>query len=183
MQYDEMLKLEKARLEDNARGISSDDLVWLRKKMIEIHPKWNQLMDKTQYEVYVLRQMNGYCRAIIHDHPTDIRAYVENRLKEKEYDKKLNRLAEEVYSLPIGDGKTCDEMQKRILTHLEKAEAEFPGFKMKRELVISEIFGDIVAVRTSGFAGSARAMSAIRRRLKEKQEKADSGKEIKSDSK
>lgn len=108
--------------------------------------------------------------------PSDVRSYVENKLKEKEFDEELGKMMIGFSKIAFGDVKACGEARRKFDDLLRRAEKDSPGFTKARELMISEMNGDLLALRTNGKMGSTRMLM----RFKQEQEKRRKGSVINS---
>lgn len=162
MKYDGILKLEKTMLEENSKRIAQKDMDWMMKKVADAHPEWDALGDKTQREVYILRQVNMFCRGIVHEKPADVRAYVTGLMKAEGYRQRFRTFSDELLRIRPGDSRACDALAKRLSKFEDDAERELPGFRENYAYAISELRGHILAVKTKGAAGSTRMTAVVR---------------------
>ncbi len=135
-------------------------LEWLKKELTARNKHWEKL-PPGEAEFFLLSRVQELLEDIIEEKPTDIRAYVEKQLKEEEYDERLSRIGKEIFGIRVGDVKAADAMQKKLRQFIEKTDKEMPGFGTSRGRMMSEMYGDILAIRTKGRVGSMRMILRI----------------------
>jgi|GEM_PF-7045961 len=139
--------------------ISDKDKQWIIKKLEE---HYGSKDIEWEYELIEY--------AIQKERPSDIRTYVETKLKTKKFDQKLSDFFSRIGTMKEGDKETGETMAKELATFLNKAEEEIPGFKKERALMISEMMGSIMAKQTCGAMGSAAMVHSMRKKEEAKNE-------------
>ncbi|MFH1221936.1 MAG: hypothetical protein V1492_02525 [Candidatus Micrarchaeota archaeon] len=145
--------------------ISEENKEWIKKKLKDYYKT-----EDIQWEYELMEY------GINLHKPTNVREYVEKELKKKEYDGQLGSFMNKTAALNIGDDKKCDELERELEDLLKKANSIFPDFSEKRGRVISELHGDLMAVRTKGKRGSARMLMKLMGQRMELEEKKFKGK-------
>ncbi len=135
--------------------ISNQDKEWILKKLKTFH-KTEDVSWEYELMEYAIQKNN----------PPDIRTYVENELKKKNYDNKLKELSNRISPSLLGNNEKCDKLSDEINKLLDEAEKEFPGFKKGRALQISEISQRIMAYRSKGAVGHQAEVRDIRKEQK-----------------
>lgn len=177
MNFENSIRLCKMEIAEYSKNIKDEDVKWIKKKLIEHYSSELKGYDKDpEKEFSLLNLLADMLYGIMSKKPKDIKSFVKMRLKEKEYDKKLKHFADLSISLNLGDEKTCDEIEEKLSKLLKKANKEIPGFEEKRSRMISEIFADLLAVRTKGEKGSARMLSkllpeVVKKKMEEKKDR------------
>jgi len=142
-------------------SISKVDIDWLIELFLKENPELENYELDPEKERKFLSRFNSFLYPIQHDKPSDIRAYVEKNLEEKEYDKKLSELGRHIWNLELGQDEKYDNCQKDLEKLLEQANKVLPGYSESRGRQISEIRGDLRALRTGGKMGSTRMVQRI----------------------
>ncbi len=161
MIFENSIIVQKKLFEEYSQGINPNEIEWIRKKVIEKNPEWLKFEDKMKFEYYVLHDLNDFLYKIQKDNPSNIHAYVEKYFKEKDYDKKLSDLERHIWNLRLGQDKKYDQYQTELEKLLKEADKEIPGYSESRGRQISEINGDLGALRTNGKRGSTRMVQRI----------------------
>jgi len=163
-----MVEIEKELFDEKCKRLRKPDIVWLLKFVVTKNPELRGYENDPSKEWKVYNRAGRLIYGVDRDNPADIRNYVERESKKEEYDNRLGELSNEVFSIKPGDAKACNDLERKIHRLLDEADGEFPGFTKARALMISEISGDLIAVKTKGSAGSTRM---IRRMQEQKPEK------------
>jgi hypothetical protein len=150
------IKEKRREIQEKSRGISKEDLDWMEQKLA--HSKDQGQMSKLELEDFLLFRLSHIVYCIQKDKPRDVRAYVENELKKEAYDHQLGKLMLDFGNIKFGDVKACEDATKKLDTLLKKAEKDFTGFTNARSLMINELKGDLLALRTNGEMGSTRML-------------------------
>jgi len=166
MTYEKSLEVGRELFDEYSKGIKNEDIEWLRQRIIEAHPAWKEFKDKSQFEYYVLDELNRFLYAIQYRKPENLRTFAEEELKKQEYDQRLSEIAKQITALEPGDERACDVLRENLYKLLDKAEREFPGFKKGRAMMISELRGNILAVKTKGRMGSRAMISQMSKKKK-----------------
>jgi hypothetical protein len=175
MTYEKSIEVDMILFKEYSEGIAKEDINWIKERIISLHPDWKNFEDKNKYEFYVLDELNSFLFAIKEDKPSDIKAYVEKKLKKQEYDKKIKSLMSRAGSLHLGDEEKCDQIEQELKNLLTEADNEFPDFSEEYGRFASEIRMDLMAVRTGGKRGSSRMIMKLlgQRMEKEMNEKTE----------
>ena len=168
MDIKDLLKYERKKFQELSAGINKTDLDWLTEIFLKKNPELGDYGSDSEKERKFLSRFNSFLYPVHHDKPANIRAYVEEMLKKQDYDKRLGELSNGVFSIKPGDAKACNDLERKINQLLDEAEKEFPGFTKARALMISEISGDIIAVKSKGSAGSTRMLKRMHEQKPEK---------------
>jgi hypothetical protein len=169
--YEKSIEIEKKILERNSKGIKKSDVEWIRKKILKSYSDRNATGNDLEREYRVLFQLNQILYSIQADKPTNVRSYTEKIFNKRDYDGKLGQFSNEILSIKPGDVKACDELRDKIYALLDEAEKEFPGFRKDRAMMISELMGNLSALRTKGFMGSTAMLSHLKKKEKAKEKK------------
>jgi len=154
--------------------LSESDERWLLNRLIKENPELSDYEKDPEKEYLLLSRACFFLFAIKEDKPSNIRAYVETSIMKKEYADKLGIIAKKIWDTPLGQEKDYDQLQGELEKILNEAEKEFPGFAKNNERQISEIMGDLLALRTGGKMGSMRMVQRISLWKKAKKKKARS---------
>jgi hypothetical protein len=159
--YKKWLKNCEERIREYSKGIRKNDIEWLTQNILKQDPELADYETNLKSRVYLLDQLASALNIIQHNHPADIRTFVEKKRKEDGYDEALRGLMHDAGLLRIGDAKKCDGIEQKLNALLKKADKDFPDYSSKRERPISELRGDLIAVRTKGKMGSARMLTQL----------------------
>jgi hypothetical protein len=159
--------------------ISEKEKKWIKEKLRNSNP-YEQFRGyfkdgnkKESYDSFIEWEYELLEYSIQKDKPSDIKAYVEKKLKKKEYDKQLTRLERSIWNLDLSRKDKAPELKKKVEGLIHKADEEFPGFIEGRRRQISHIMGDLLALETDGEMGSMRMLQKLNA-VKEAEEKKES---------
>lgn len=175
MKLDDLLNYQKERLRSLSGAISKQDMDFLVQLIINRNPEFGDYKENPEHEEELLSRLNSWLASIQSSKPPDIRTYIEKELKKEEFDDKLDKLSKEVFSIKPGDENSCDDLMKRMYDLLNEANTSIPDYSEKRGRWISDIRGDITAVRTKGKRGSMRGVISITEKIQQdkKSQKSD----------
>jgi hypothetical protein len=143
MTYEKSIERCKRFIKDSSVAINQIEVEWIREKIIEAHPHWKSFDDKNKFEYYVLDDLASFLSQIQHDKPSDVRTYVEDKLKKKDYSNKISDVAcpEDLNKLE----KTKDKkMHDRMMRDLDVIEKEI---KEKFSGIPADLEGELVLAR------------------------------------
>lgn len=159
--YERWLKDCQERIKEYSKGIKEADIQWLTRNIIKHSPRLSDYQTNPESRVRLLDRLASILSIIQYNHPADIRAFVEKKQKENSYDERLRGLIREAGALNIGDDKKYDEIEKKLKALLKMADKDFPDYSAKRDRPISELRGDLIAIKTKGKMGSTRKIMQL----------------------
>ena len=177
MNFENGIQLCKKEIAEYSKNINPEDVKWVKKKLIEYYTSDFKGYDKNpEVEYSLLNLLAEMLYAIMSNKPKNIKLFVEIRLKEKSHDVELKSFMSRSISLNLGDEKKGDEITNDLSKFLKKVKKEIPDFEEKRSRTISEIYGDVMAIKSKGKRGSARMLNKLlsqvtRKELEEKKDK------------
>jgi hypothetical protein len=109
-------------------NLSQDQIDWIKTKLKEFHNPRFTVKDETFREEVIEDQFGLMLYCINKDNPSDIKEYVENRLRQEGYERELSAFNYEVEKVDPKDKKKTDALFKKLNGLVEKIKKEDPDF-------------------------------------------------------